>query len=117
MTWTYKLVFPNYVNENEISVVRKNPDTINFTVIKNGSKTVDIKGSFEGTIAEGCVAEEFVFDPKTLTIDGPEEIINKIDHVWVKFGKNHGDPADTQNQRVAAQCAIYIRRRHNRKRL
>ena len=72
MTWTYKLVFPNYVNENEISVVRKNPDTINFTVIKNGSKTVDIKGSFGGTIAEGCVAEEFVFDPKTLTIDGPE---------------------------------------------
>lgn len=88
MTWTYKLVFPNYVNENEISVVRKNPDTINFTVIKNGSKTVDIKGSFGGTIAEGCVAEEFVFDPKTLTIDGPEEIINKIDHVWVEFGKN-----------------------------
>ena len=23
MTWTYKLVFPNYVNENEISAVRK----------------------------------------------------------------------------------------------
>ena len=41
MTWTYKLVFPNYVNENEISVVRKNPDTINFTVIKNSRKTID----------------------------------------------------------------------------
>lgn len=88
MTWTYKLVFPSYVNENEISVVRKNPDTINFTVIKNGSKTIDIKGSFEGTIAEGCVAEEFVFEPKTLTIEGPEAIINKIDHAWVTFGKD-----------------------------
>ena len=70
MTWTYKLVFPNYVNENEISVVRKNPDTINFTVIKNGSKTVDIKGSFEGTIAEGCVAEEFVLIPKHSRLTG-----------------------------------------------
>ena len=75
MTWTYKLVFPNYVNENEISVVRKNPDTINFTVIKNSRKTIDIK-------------EEFVFEPKTLTVDGPEEIINKIDHAWVTFGKD-----------------------------
>ena len=50
MTWTYKLVFPNYVNENEISVVRKNPDTINFTVIKNGSKTVDIRAALEGPL-------------------------------------------------------------------
>ena len=88
MTWTYKLVFPSYVNENEISVVRKNPDTINFTVIKNGSKTIDIKGSFEGAIADGCVAEEFVFEPEKLTVDGPEEIINKIDHAWVTFGKD-----------------------------
>ena len=88
MTWTYKLVFPSYVNENEISVIRKTPDTINFTVIKNGIKTVDIKGSFEGAIAEGCVAEEFVFEPETLTIEGPEDIINKIDHAWVTFGKD-----------------------------
>ncbi len=88
MTWTYKLVFPSYVNESEISVVRKTPDTINFTVIKNDIKTVDIKGSFEGAIAEGCVAEEFVFEPKTLTVEGPEDIINKIDHAWVSFGKD-----------------------------
>jgi YbbR domain-containing protein len=88
MTWTYKIVFPSYINESEISIVRKTPDTINFTVIKNGSKTVEIKGSFDGEIADGCVAEEFVFDPETITIEGPEETINKIDHVWVSFGKD-----------------------------
>lgn len=88
MSWSYDLVFPSYVNENEISVVSKSPDTIKFTVVKNGRKTIDIKGSFEGTIAEGCVAEEFVFDPATITVDGPEEIINKIDHAWVIFGED-----------------------------
>ena len=88
MTWTYKIVFPSYINENDITVVRKNPDTINFTVIKNGSKTIEIKGSFEGTIAEGCVAEEFAFEPKTIVVEGPEESIKNIDHAWVTFGKD-----------------------------
>lgn len=86
MTWTYKLSFPSYIDESDISVVSQTPDTVNFTVVKNGRKTVDIKGSFEGTIAEGCVAEEYVFDPASITVDGPEEIINKIDHAWVTFG-------------------------------
>lgn len=88
MTWTYKLVFPSYINENDITVVRKNPDTINFTVVKNGSKTIEIKGSFEGTIADGCVAEEFVFEPNTIVVEGPEASIEKIDHAWVTFGKD-----------------------------
>lgn len=88
MTWTYNLVFPSYINENDITVVRKTPDTINFTVVKNGSRSVEVKGSFEGSIAEGCVAEELAFDPATVTIEGPEAIIEKIDHVWLTFGKD-----------------------------
>ncbi len=88
MTWTYNLVFPSYINENDITVVRKTPDTINFTVVKNGSRSVEVKGSFEGSIAEGCVAEELAFDPAAVTIEGPEAIIEKIDHVWLTFGKD-----------------------------
>ena len=88
MTWAYKLEFPDYVDANSITVVRKNPETINFTVVRNAKKTVEVKGSFEGTIAEGCVAEEFVFEPGTIVIEGTEADIEKIDHVWVTFGKD-----------------------------
>ena len=88
MTWGYKLEFPDYVDANSITVVRKNPETINFTVVRNAKKTVEVKGSFEGTIAEGCVAEEFVFEPGTIVVEGPEASIEKIDHAWVTFGKN-----------------------------
>lgn len=88
MTWAYKLEFPDYVDENDITVVRKSPETINFTVVQNAKKTVEVKGSFEGTIAEGCVAEEFVFEPSAIVIEGPEAVINKIDHAWVTFGKD-----------------------------
>lgn len=88
MTWAYRLELPDYVDANSITVVRKNPETINFTVVRNDKKTVEVKGSFEGTIAEGCVAEEFVFAPGTIIIEGPVASIEKIDHAWVTFGKD-----------------------------
>lgn len=88
MTWAYRLEFPDYVNANDITVVRKNPETINFMVVKNEKKTIEVKGSFEGTIAEGCVAEEFVFEPKTIVVEGPESTIRNIDHAWVSFGRD-----------------------------
>ena len=37
MTWAYKLEFPDYVDANSITVVRKNPETINFTVVRNAN--------------------------------------------------------------------------------
>lgn len=88
MAWTYALEFPSYVDANDITVVKKSPETINFTVVRNAKKTVEVKGSFEGTIAEGCVAEEFVFEPEVIVVEGPEAMIEKIDHAWVTFGKD-----------------------------
>lgn len=87
MTWAYELQYPDGIDTSDITVINKNPETINFTVVKNATKTVGIKGSFEGEIAEGCVAEEFVFEPSTIVIEGPEETLAKIDHAWVTFGE------------------------------
>ena len=86
MSWSYDLVFPSNVDEDNIQIISRSPDTINFTVVKNSSKTVEVKGSFEGTIAEKCVAEELVFEPSIITLEGPEEALEKIDCAWVTFG-------------------------------
>lgn len=88
MSWTYELVFPNDVDRSDITIISRSPDTIKFSVVKNASKTVPVKGSFEGTIDDGCVAEELVFEPEVINIKGPESILEKIDHAWVTFGKN-----------------------------
>lgn len=87
MTWAYELQYPEGTDVSDITVVSKSPETINFTVVKNATKTVSVKGSFEGEIAEGCVAEEFVFEPSTIVIEGPEETLAQIDHAWVSFGE------------------------------
>lgn len=88
MAWTYEIVLPDYINKSDITIISRNPDTIQFTVVKYGSKTIPVKGSFEGKIEDGCVAEELVFSPDTLKIEGPEDILDTIDHAWVTFGKN-----------------------------
>ena len=88
MTWSYDIEFPNGVDSRNISILSRNPETISFSVIKNASKTVPIKGSFEGSIAENCVAEEFVFEPSAVVIDGPEDQLKNIEYAWVTFGKD-----------------------------
>ena len=96
MTWAYELQYPDGIDTSDITVISKTPETINFTVVKNATKTVSIKGSFEGEIAEGCVAEEFVFEPSTIVIEGPEETLAKIDHAWVTFGDGTIDSSYTE---------------------
>lgn len=86
MSWTYDIVFPGNVDESSLQILSRTPDTINFTIVKNSSKTIEVKGSFEGTIAEECVAEELVFEPSTITIEGPEDMLNKVEYAWVTFG-------------------------------
>lgn len=85
---TYDLAFPDNVSKSDITVVSRNPGTVSFTVVKNAVKNVPVKGSFEGRIVDGCVAEELVFDPAFIEVKGPESIVEKIDHAWVTFGKN-----------------------------
>lgn len=91
MTWAYVVRFPDNFDSSGISVINKSPETINFTVVRNATKTVSVKGSFDGKIADGCIAEEYVFEPSTIVIEGPEEKINLIDHAWLNFGSGEID--------------------------
>lgn len=88
MSWTYDIVFPDNIDRNDVTVRSRTPETINFTVIQNAKKTIAVKGSFEGSVAEGCVAEERVFEPSAITIEGPESELNKIAYAWVTFGRD-----------------------------
>ena len=61
------------------------PDTVTFTVEKESSKSVEIRGVFEGSSAEGFVVESdaMSFDPATITIYGTAEELAKISYAQV----------------------------------
>lgn len=81
----YTVSYPGKVDTSGISVTRKVPDTINFTVSKLNSKSVPVRGSFDGSIAEGYTAEPVSFEPSEITVSGPDAYLRNISYAWVSF--------------------------------
>ena len=82
----YSLSFPNGTDTSNLIVNRKVPDTVNFTVSKLNSKSIPVRGSFNGNVAEGFTAEPVVFEPSEITVSGPEAYLKNISYAWVSFG-------------------------------
>lgn len=87
----YSVIFPDGTDTSNLTVTRKTPETINFMVSAQTTKSVQVRGSFDGSIAEGFLAESVVFDPATITLSGPEAYLRNVDYAWVSFGKENVD--------------------------
>ncbi len=83
----YTVQFADGVNSKELQIVGRSPETVSFMVSKQTSKTVQVRGGFEGVIADGYTAETPVFEPATITITGAEAYIKDVEYAWVTFGK------------------------------
>ena len=82
----YTIAYPNRTDTTSISVSRKVPDTVNFTVSKLNSKRIPVRGSFNGSIADGFTAEMVTFEPSEITVSGPDAYLRDISYAWVSFG-------------------------------
>ena len=87
----YTVVFPSRTDTSNISVVKRTPETVSFTVSNVIDKTVQVKGSFLGEIADGYIAQKAEFEPSTITLNGPETYLKNVDYVWVTFGEGEID--------------------------
>ena len=87
----YSVIFPDGTDTSNLTVTRKTPETINFMVSAQTTKSVQVRGSFDGSIADGFIAESVVFDPATITLSGPEAYLRNVDYAWVSFGKENVD--------------------------
>lgn len=89
--YAYNITYPDGVNSNNFQVITRSPSTIAFTVERELSKTVDIRGVFSGGSAEGYVVESgaMVFEPSTITVYGTAEELAKISYAQVTIdGEN-----------------------------
>ncbi len=87
----YAVIFPDGTDTSNLTVTRKTPETINFMVSSQTSKSIQVRGSFDGSIAEGFTAETPVFEPATITISGPEAYLKNVEYAWVTFSKENVD--------------------------
>ena len=87
-TQSYTVVYPDGVDKRNLTVNRKYPETVSFIVAQQTSKSVQVRGGFEGKPGEGYTAEPPVFEPSTITVYGPENYLKNVDHAWVTFGRD-----------------------------
>ena len=87
----YSVIYPDGTDTSNLRITRKTPETINFMVSAQTSKSVPVRGSFEGSVAEGFTAESPVFEPATITLTGPETYLKNVEYAWVSFGKDNVD--------------------------
>lgn len=85
----YSIIFPVGTDTSNLTVRSKSPETINFMVSTQTSKTVQVRGSFNGELANGYTAETPVFEPATITISGAEANIKDVSYAWVTFGEDN----------------------------
>ena len=86
---TYSIAFPDRINRSDISVVSRTPETISFTVAAESTKTVEVKGVFTGSIADGYMADAVVVEPSTITLYGPESELSDINEACVYLDREN----------------------------
>lgn len=88
---SYTINYASNISSNDISVVTHEPMTVSYYVDKEVSKTVELKGSFTGSVAEGYICEEFVFEPMNILVSGPSTEIDDIDYALVTVSRDELD--------------------------
>lgn len=83
----YTVDFASGVNRRGLVIESRSPEAVSFIVSKQTTKTVPVRGGFEGEIAEGYTAETPAFEPSTITLTGAEAYIKDVEYAWVTFGK------------------------------
>ena len=84
---TYKIIFPDGMDTSSLSTLSRTPETVVCTVSLLTHKSIPVRGSFEGSLAEGYVAEAPSFSPSMITISGPEIYLKNIEYAWLTFGE------------------------------
>ena len=85
----YYISYPEGVDTSKITVSGKVPDTVSFMVSPLNTKTVQVRGSFDGSLAPGCTAEAPVFEPSTITVCGPDSYLKNVSYAWVTFSMDN----------------------------
>jgi YbbR domain-containing protein len=87
------IVFAPGISRGSIlaSEISTAPISISYSVVREISKTIDVMGRFNGTVAEGFFTMPPVFNPVTVIIRGPQDEINQVQYAWVDITREDLD--------------------------
>lgn len=85
----YEIEYPTNVNAGNINIAGASANYITVTVEKLVTKSVEVRGINECSIAEGYQSEPMTFDPETIGVSGAEAIVSTVDHAQVILNREN----------------------------
>ncbi len=82
----YVINYPNSVQPSNVSVNRKSPALISFTVEKLVSAEIPVKTVFEGSVKDGYILESLTTNYNSITITGTKEQVEEVSHALIIVG-------------------------------
>ncbi len=79
----YTITYPSSVDEDDIIVAKKTPEFVTVNIDKLSSVPVEIRGDFQGSVAEGYMREPIVYEPETVVVSGPENVVSRVSYAHV----------------------------------
>ena len=79
------------ITSTGVRVLDQEGKTVQVTIVRLQSKTVEVRGVFEGTVDEenNYRANAVEVTPGTIKVQGPEDLVNQVDHAQVTItGEN-----------------------------
>ena len=74
----YTVTFPDSVKEDAVLIVKRSPEYVTVNIDNLITKPVEVRGDFEGSVQDGYMQEPIVYEPDTVMVSGPEEVVSHI---------------------------------------
>lgn len=81
----YEIDYPEDVNSTSVSVESASVNYITIHVERLVKKTIPVKGTYNGNVADGYQAKPMEFDVDEITISGPEDVVAQVECAWVNL--------------------------------
>ena len=92
----YEVQYPEGLNVRTVKVTERSADYVGVTVEKRLQKSIVIRASYDGDIAQGYSAEPLVLEQDTVVISGSQALVSKVDHAEVRFTVDNLDKTMTR---------------------
>ncbi len=77
------IALPSTITTGTVAVTNRESYRVKLIVEKRAKKTVEVRGDFLGSVAEGYQADAFILSPSSVTVSGPASVVNQIDYAEV----------------------------------
>ncbi len=78
------------VDEDSVIILRKVPEVMRVNIDNMVTvPSVEVRGVFDGTVAEGFMLEPIVYSPETVSVSGPESLVSRISYARVVIDREN----------------------------